>query len=175
MNAWRWVAIGAVGTIVVGLVLALVMIKLGLVPANADAKPSALERWAARTSLNATIAREAKDDPNPLPLDDENLDDGIKLYAANCMICHGAADGAASHVAKGLYQHAPQLGRHGVEDHAENESYWKIEHGIRLTGMPSFGKSLNEKQIWQLTMFLKHMDALPPGPRARWKKEPSQG
>jgi thiosulfate dehydrogenase len=170
----RYVALGAVGVIAAGLVAAYCAVMLGLVPANADAKPSALERWAAGTSLRATVARDAPKRPDPLPVDETNLAAGIKLYADNCMVCHGASDGQASNVAAGLYQRAPQLGKRGVEDDPEDDTYWKIEHGIRLTGMPSFGKSLKETQIWQLAMFLKHMDSLPPKALAAWKKLPSQ-
>lgn len=170
----RYVALGAAGMVAAGCVAAYCAVLLGLVPANADSKPSALERWAARTSLNATVAREAPKGSDPLPLDDTNLAAGIKLYADNCMVCHGASDGQASNVAAGLYQHAPQLGKHGVEDDPEGQAYWKIEHGIRLTGMPSFGKSLTQTQIWQLAMFLKHMDSLPPKAQEAWSKLPSQ-
>jgi len=160
--------------VVVLFVLAFVMVRFGFVPANADTKPSSLERWAAHTSLDATIRREASMAPNPLPLNDSNLIAGIKLYGTNCLVCHGAADGKPSNIAHGLYQHAPQLGHHGVEDDPEGETYWKIAHGIRLTGMPAFDNALDDKQIWQLTMFLKHMDALPPSAHAQWAKLPSQ-
>lgn len=174
MIPWRWVALGAAAVIVLGLLIAYAAVAFGLVPANADGKPSALERWAARKSLNATVQREAGTNANPLPVDDTNLKAGIKLYASNCAVCHGASDGKGSNVALGLYQHAPQLGKHGVEDDPEGETYWKIQHGIRLTGMPSFGKALNETQIWQVVMFLKHMDKLPPAAQEDWKKVPSQ-
>ena len=97
----------------------------------------------------------------------------MKLYADNCMVCHGASDGEASNIAAGLYQRAPQFGKHG-EDDPEGETYWKIDHGIRLTGMPSFGKSLTQTQIWQVATFLKHMDSLPPKSQTAWKKLPSQ-
>jgi thiosulfate dehydrogenase len=171
---FRLMALGAGLVVVLGLIVAYAAISFGLVPANSDAKPSGLERWAARTSLNATIHREASVAPNPLPLTDENLSAGLKLYASNCMSCHGASDGKASNIAHGLYQSAPQLGAHGVEDDPDGEIYWKVQHGIRFTGMPSFGKSLTDTQLWQLVMFLKQMDKLSPAVAAAWKKEPSQ-
>jgi thiosulfate dehydrogenase len=145
-------------------------------PANADAKPSKLETWAAKTSLHATLRREAPKAPNPLPLDDANLIAGIKLYGANCIVCHGGADAKVSNVARGLYQHAPQLAKDGVEDDPDGVTYWKLAHGIRLTGMPAFGPTLQERQLWQLTLFLKHMDRLPPAADKAWKalKNPAQ-
>ena len=171
---FRSMALGAGLVIVLGLIVAYAAISFGVVPANSDAKPSGLERWAARTSLNATIRRQMSTTQNPLPVTDENLTAGLKLYATNCMACHGASDGKASNIAHGLYQPAPQLGDRGVEDDPNGEIYWKVQHGIRFTGMPSFGKTLTDTQLWQLVMFLKQMDKLPPAVATAWKKEPTQ-
>jgi mono/diheme cytochrome c family protein len=143
-------------------------------PANADGKPSRVERWAARVSLHATLDREAPKIANPVPLNDANLVAGIKLYAANCAVCHGAADAKPSNIASGLYQKPPQLAKHGVEDDPAGVIYWKVDHGIRLTGMPAFGATLNDRQLWQLALFLKHMDGLPPAPQRVWKAVKSE-
>jgi len=165
---------GAVGVVVFGALAALTAVHFGLVPANADATPSALETWAAHTSLHATIRREAPRGANPVKLDDKNLLAGIKLYARDCAVCHGAIDGKASNVAMGLYQKPPQLAKDGVEDDPEGYTYWKVYHGIRMTGMPSFGHSLSQTEIWQLALFLKHMDALTPAAKKAWASIPSQ-
>jgi mono/diheme cytochrome c family protein len=140
-----------------------------MMPANADAKPPGVERWAAHMSLRGALAREAPKGANPVPLTDANLIAGVKLYAQNCAVCHGDASGTPSNVAKGLYQHPPQLAKDGVEDDPEGVTYWKIYHGIRFTGMPSFGHTLTDEQLWQLALFLKHMDGLPPAPQRVWK------
>ena len=165
----RAIVIGVVATLVALGFAAYIGVVAGMMPANADAKPSKLERWAARTSLAATIARGASTAPPPIAPTDANLIAGIKLYAANCAICHGASDAKPSRIASGLYQHPPQLAKDGVEDDPEGVTFWKIEHGIRFTGMPSFGKTLDNLQKWQLTLFLKHMDSLPPAPERTWK------
>lgn len=162
--------------VLTGVVLTLLLIAAGAyagvrggwMPANADSPPSHIETWAAKTSLRATVNREAPTQPNPVALSDENLIAGIKLYKQNCSVCHGASDGKPTNIARGLYQHAPQFAKHGVEDDPDGESYWKISHGIRLTGMPGFSKSLNDEQRWQLALFLKHMDALPQKANKVW-------
>lgn len=165
----RGFALGVVATLA-GIVLCVYVAAVsGALPANGDAKPSKLERWMARTSLRATLAREAPKVPNPVALTNEKLIAGIKVYAANCAVCHGTADGSPSNVARGLYQKPPQFVKDGVEDDPEDVTYWKVDHGIRLTGMPSFGKSLRVEQIWEVTLFLKHMDALPPAPQRAWR------
>ncbi len=171
---FRWMLAGAGLLLILVVIAAYAVVTFGLFPANADGRASALERWAAHTSLDATIAREAGHAPNPLPLTDENLEAGIKLYATNCMVCHGASDGESSNIASGLYQHPPRFGLFGREHDPDGDIYWTIQHGIRLTGMPSFSDALTPTQIWQLTLFLKNMHELPPGPDALWKKQPSQ-
>ncbi|MEO6104542.1 MAG: cytochrome c [Pseudoxanthomonas sp.] len=161
---------GILLTVVIGALAAYLFGRSGYMPANADARPGKLEIWAASTSLDATIAREAPTIPDPVPPTDVNLREGVALFATNCAVCHGSAKGdeAASPIARGLYQKPPQFASEGVEDDPEADSFWKIQHGIRLTGMPSFGDTLSEQQIWTLATFLKHMDKLPPSVRPAW-------
>jgi thiosulfate dehydrogenase len=148
-------------------------IVLGALPPGADEKPTGLETWAARKSLHATIERERGSFVNPLKPTDADLLAGVKLYGANCAVCHGAADGKASTLAKGFYIDAPQLATDGVEDDPEDETYWKLDHGIRFSAMPAFGATLSSDQLWQLSMFLNRMDKLPPAVDAAWKRLPS--
>jgi len=161
---------GIVFTLIVAVVGAYFLVQSGLIPANADVKPGWLETWMARTSLNATLRRDAPKAANPVAPTDENLLEGVRLFARNCAVCHGSAKGAASPspIAKGLYQKPPQLASDGVEDDPEGDSFWKIKHGIRLTGMPSFAATLSDAQIWTLALFLKHMDKLPPAAQQVW-------
>ena len=144
----------------------------GVVPAAADTGPIALERWAAGASLRATLAREAPKSPNPVPLTDANLIAGVQLYAQHCAICHGTAkgDASASAVARGEYPKPPQLATDGVEDDPEGVTFWKLAHGIRWTGMPSWKDALSDQQMWTLALFLKHMDKLPPAAQQVWQQ-----
>jgi thiosulfate dehydrogenase len=162
---------GVALTLAVALIGAYFLVRSGLVPANADAKPGRLETWMARTSLDATLRRDAPKGQNPVALTEQNLLNGVQLFAQNCAVCHGSAKGTASTspIAKGLYQQPPQLATDGVEDDPEGVSFWKIKHGIRLTGMPSFGYSLSDREIWTLALFLKHMDKLPPAVQQTWQ------
>lgn len=147
------------------------ILRAGLVPANADASPGWLETWAAHTSLDATLARDAPKGANPVALTDANLIAGIDLYGQHCAICHGTAKGeaSASAIAKGEYPAPPQLAINGVEDDPEGYSFWIIAHGIRWTGMPAWRGTLNDEQIWTLALFLKHMDKLPPAAQQAWQ------
>jgi thiosulfate dehydrogenase len=169
---FRGFVAGVVAAVFVAIIGGYVILQSGLVPANADAEPGPLETWAAQTSLHATLAREAPKGPDPVALTDENLIAGVDLYGQHCAICHGTAkgDASASPVAKGLYPRPPQLATDGVEDDPEGVSFWKITHGIRWSGMPSWKGALTDQQIWTLALFLKHMDKLPPAAQRAWEQ-----
>jgi len=168
----KGMVLGAALALALALIGAYSLVRSGLVPANADATPGRLETWMAQISLDATLRRDAPKGNNPVALTEQNLIHGVRLFAQNCAVCHGSAkgDASASPIAKGLYQKPPQMATEGVEDDPEGESFWKIKHGIRLTGMPSFGYTLSDREIWTLALFLKHMDKLPPAAQQTWQQ-----
>jgi mono/diheme cytochrome c family protein len=166
----KGIVLGIVLTVVLTAIAGYAIIRAGIMPANADEKPPGFEAWAARTSLHATLRHSAPKVNDPLPATNDNLTAGVKLYAQNCAVCHGDSGAKASNVAKGLYQKPPQLAKDGVEDDPDGVTYWKLAHGIRWTGMPAFDRTLSDKQIWQLTLFLKTMDHLPPAVEKAWKQ-----
>jgi hypothetical protein len=69
----RGFVFGILFTILVIVVGGYIALRNGVIPANADAKPSWFETWAAGTSLDATLDREAPKSANPVPLTDANL------------------------------------------------------------------------------------------------------
>ena len=162
---------GILAAIVVALAGGYLVLRNGLIPANSDATPGWFETWAAQTSLDATLDREAPKGANPIELTDANLIAGIELYREDCAFCHATAkcEASASPVAKGEYPRPPQLATDGVEDDTVGFSYWKIKHGIRWTGMPSWEGVLTDQQIWTLALFLKYMDKLPPAAKQAWQ------
>ena len=165
---------GFVGGVVAALVvLALVgfgAVKTGAVPARADGPLMLGERWAARTALNATIAREAPKEPYPFTQTDADIEQGARLYVQNCAVCHGTANSTSNAIARGLGVRPPQFNKNDVMDDPEGATYWRIEHGIRFTGMPAYGKSLDEKSIWQMAYFLKRTpDHLPAAAKNVWE------
>jgi thiosulfate dehydrogenase len=147
---------------------AYIFVKIGALPAGQDAQPGKLETWAAKTSLAATINRDTKGLASPLQPSESNLTAGANLYVSHCQVCHGGPDAKASSIAKGLTPDPPQLAKDGVEDDPEATTYWKVAHGIRFTGMPAFRATLSDPEMWQIALFVKHMNALPPGTRAAW-------
>ncbi|MFZ0662446.1 MAG: cytochrome c [Acidobacteriaceae bacterium] len=149
-------------------IAAYVYLKAGHPPVATADRPFPLERQFVRAPLHARIQAEM---PQGVPIQptDANLEAGARIYHDRCAVCHGFY-GHPSSFAKYMYPHAPQLWeRHhrnkavGVSDDPPGETWWKVNNGIRLTGMPAFDKILNSTQIWQVSLLLSRADRpLPP-------------
>jgi thiosulfate dehydrogenase len=168
----RW-AKRALAILVALALVAFLVVRAGLIPVNADTKPGAVERWVAMAALHAAVARDARGLHDPVAPTDSVLTAGVRMYHTHCAVCHGAADGKPSFVAQGLYQTPPQFAKDDVTDDPVEATYWKITHGIRLTAMPAYGKTLTSDQRWAIASFLRYQDSLPPGAEAAWKALPS--
>jgi thiosulfate dehydrogenase len=119
------------------------------------------EKMLAHKALNARIQREMPKNA-PIQGDEANLTAGAKIYREHCAVCHGLPAQHETAIATGMYPSPPKLleGK-GVTDDEPGESYWKVAHGIRLTGMPGFDKSLSETEMWQVSFLVAQADKLP--------------
>lgn len=133
----------------------------GFAPVATSAPPMPFEKTLASWALHARIEREM---PKTVPIqaDEANYLAGAHLYVEHCASCHGTPGRPETAIAQGEFPKPPQLFRgKGVTDDLPGETYWKIANGIRLTGMPGFGKSLSTTQVWQLSLLLANADKLP--------------
>jgi thiosulfate dehydrogenase len=129
--------------------------------------PMPLEKTVARMALRASIGS-ARDQKDSLPFGEDNMLAGANVYRAQCAVCHGAPGQARTAISKGMFPPPPQLFEKDdmVTDDAEGVTYWKVTHGIRLTGMPGFIGALSDTQRWQVTMLVAHADKLSPAVQA---------
>jgi len=133
----------------------------GRAPVATSAPPIPFEKTLARLGLHAYLDKLPHPAPQ-VPADEANVIAGAKIYKEQCATCHGLPNEPKSAVAKGMFPAPPELFKGtGVTDDEEWESYWKVENGIRLTGMPGFKGQLTEKQIWQATVLVKNADKIP--------------
>jgi mono/diheme cytochrome c family protein len=155
-----------VGGLILGLILVPFFVFLyftsGSAPVATTDSDMPFETFLAHKALNARIKKEMPKNV-PIPATEPNYVAGADLYKQHCAVCHGVPLAPKTAIAAGMYPHPPLLleGK-GVTDDEPGETYWKIFHGIRLTGMPAFSKSLNETQMWQMAILLANADKLPP-------------
>lgn len=160
--------IGFLTAVALGVLALFCYVRFGFVDPRADIEPSSLEKRIAMPALDASVDRRVPNMKNPILPTSENLLVGMKIYQATCSGCHG--DISHPHLAFGdsFYPRAPQF----VEDAAdmsENQNFYIIQHGVRLSGMPGWKTSLKEPEIWQVTTFLNNMNKLPSQISTAWK------
>lgn len=160
--------LGFLAGVIVILLGGFLWIRLGFVNPQADIPEDALEKNVAMPSLDASVDRRAPETRNPLQPTDTNLAAGMKIYQTNCASCHGDIQRPTGMFAEALYPRAPQFVQ-DAPDMPENQNFYIIEHGIRLSGMPAWKQVLSDRQAWQVTTFLSHMDKLPPDVSEQWK------
>lgn len=147
-----------IGIVLVPLVV-IVYLMYGKVPVAVNDPAFPYERQLVHIPLSARIQREMVG--THLEADATNLTAGARIYVDRCAVCHGLHSHPAA-IGNHMYPDAPQLlePHHnkpdvvGVSDDPVGETYWKVENGIRLTGMPSFKTQLSDPEMWQVSIFL---------------------
>lgn len=137
----------------------------GRMPVATSAPGLPMERTLVKRALKAAL----KQAPTAVPIkaDEAAFLAGAEVYRNHCAICHGVPGGRKSAIAKGQFPLPPQLFEPDkmVTDDSPGETYWKTQNGIRLTGMPGFGNSLSELQMWQVSLLLANADKISPAAR----------
>jgi len=106
----------------------------------------------------ASIARHATDAP-PIKLDDDAVvREGARAFAQRgCVNCHGAPGAQWAKFSEGLNPDPPDLAE-SAANRDPREIFWIVKHGIRMTGMPSFGATgVPDREIWTIAAFVKRL------------------
>src|SRR3546814_15103370 len=59
-----------------------------------------------------------------------------------------------------LYPQAPILFK--GSDRSASEQFWIIKHGIKMTAMPAWGKTHDDRLIWDMVAFIRQLPSLSP-------------
>jgi thiosulfate dehydrogenase len=143
-------------------IFAFVYLHFGHPPVAVADQPFPMEKQIVHVPLNARINAEMPKNP-PIEANEATFVAGATIYREQCAVCHGTFS-EASVIGKHMYPSAPHLWGHhgkdvvGVSDDPPGETYWKVANGLRLTGMPSFDKTLTENEMWQVTLLLANAD-----------------
>jgi mono/diheme cytochrome c family protein len=92
--------------------------------------------------------------------DDKSIRLGAGNYDAMCTPCHLSPRIEESELSRGLYPKPPSWREIGKVD--AGEAFWIIKHGIKMSGMPAWGKSMSDPHIWNIVAFVKTLPQLTP-------------
>lgn len=157
-------------TLVVLLAIPLLILATGVVNMAASNAPGMLEKKLATFAVERSLAVRAPNESNPLGEDPQAIATGLSHYKSMCMRCHGGPGVQPEEFAKGLNPPAPKFDG-PAKEMSEGELFRITKDGVRMTGMPAFGPSHKDDDIWMIVAFLKQL----PNLSAEQKHELEQG
>jgi mono/diheme cytochrome c family protein len=149
---------------------ALAFIYSGVYDVAASAPEGPVTRWILATARERSIDAHAAGIQVPAGLDDPaRLPIGVAHFAAHCAVCHGAPGVPRGDIGKGLNPQPADLAR--ISAHrSPAELFWVIKHGIKMTGMPSWGDH-SDDELWATVAFLKRLAGMTEQDYAKLVKE----
>lgn len=148
--------LGALAALV--LVYAAVLLSTGIYSVAADVPHWAFTHLVLEQVRTRSIAQQSAGIEIP-PLDNSALvTTGAGNYDAMCAGCHLKPGIESTEMSRGLYPAPPSLVQRPLENPAA--AFWVIKHGNKMSGMPAWGKSMDDQYVWGLVAFLRELPGI---------------
>nr|MBV6629549.1 c-type cytochrome [Oceanococcus sp. HetDA_MAG_MS8] len=154
----KGILVGSALTLATLFVGALAVSQFGLVNVAATKHDAAAVDWFLHSTYHNAVSRQAKRVVVPEGLNARNnVLVGARNFEAMCSTCHTPPGLSETPTATGMNPQPPQLlnmASHGTPA----EQFWVISNGVRMTGMPAFGPTHEDDELWALVAFLQAME-----------------
>jgi len=147
--------VGFVSALVLLGIAGVVYVYSGKFDVAASSSHNAFERWLFNTTMERSVVTRSGGVNDPPPFTDDMIRDGFEHYDEMCTTCHGGPGIERSEIGKGLNPQAPNLAN-AIKDWTPRQLFWVIKHGhgVKMTGMPSFGATHNDEEVWSIVVFI---------------------
>lgn len=145
-----------VGILLSGLVGLFVLPMIGVFDMTATGDKNILDYWG-ETNLDSIISKRAPKTTLPATADPTQ---GLVYYTAICIHCHGGPGAPREEWAQNMLPKPPELWQADSQELSDGELFYIINNGIRMTGMPAFGPTHSEKDIWNMVAIVRQLDKL---------------
>ena len=113
------------------------------------------------STMDRSVAARDGDIEVPPLTDAKMIATGAASYDKLCTACHLAPGMEENQLRAGLYPKPPSFARRRRPGNAK-EQFWIIKHGIKMTGMPAWGVSYPDSDIWNIVAFFQTMPSMKP-------------
>jgi plastocyanin/mono/diheme cytochrome c family protein len=149
-----------VAVLVLAIAAALIVIYSGIYNIAADDSHFDMVRWTLATAKRNSVAQYAENIVAPQDLAAEaRVQAGAQMYRETCVQCHLAPGMSPTPLHEGLKPTPPKFAE-GLPDFAPRELFWIVKHGYKMTGMPAWGKTHTDEEIWDAVAFLARLPNL---------------
>ena len=152
--------VGALITLLILVAIAAAIIFGGLFPVAASVKDGTAFRWAVMEAREHNVQRSAKGLTAPR-FTAADISEGGSHYKGMCQACHGGPGAEPGEFAPGMNPRPPNLAR-AAGDLSVEQVFWIAKNGIRMTGMPAFGKTDEDEELWKVAAFVKALPKVSP-------------
>ena len=118
-----------------------------------------ITRWALSQTVHRSIEQQATGIDVPELGSQGQLLAGAANFDAMCSECHAPPGRRQSVAARGMYPRPPGL-THAAEKKSAGEIFWVIKNGIKASGMPAWGGSHSDEDMWAMTAFVEKLPDL---------------
>jgi mono/diheme cytochrome c family protein len=149
----RWMLV-----VLIALALAAVVVIVGFTQIKLDAlqEPGHLETVVATQAKHLLVRWNSREGIPPSPANlQASIEEGDKLYGTDCAMCHGSDGHTLTDNGRWMYPRASDLTSRAVRRYSDRELFWIVKNGIRLSGMPAFGKVESDEHIWNLVHYVR--------------------
>ncbi|MCF6336702.1 MAG: cytochrome c [Gammaproteobacteria bacterium] len=115
--------------------------------------------WVLETTRENSIETRAASIVVPPTKGDKQIDSGFRSYREMCAMCHTPPGGTDSPITKGMNPSPPDLAK-SAEHMSAAELFWATKNGIRMTGMPAWGVTHKDGELWDIIAFVKKLPGM---------------
>jgi mono/diheme cytochrome c family protein len=153
----------AVGVGVLALLTAIVAALPSLFTLSALPEPGRTETLLATRAKHYLIHRSTHEVIPPAPADQQvRIKEGERLFGTECGACHGNSGHNPTDAGRWMYPRAADLTSRDSQSYSDRELFWIVKNGIRLSGMPAFGKVESDEHIWDLVFYVRSLPKMNP-------------
>ena len=114
------------------------------------------ETFVATRAKHFLVRRSSREGIPPTPAAQESsAKEGERLFGTECGACHGNSGHNPTDAGRWMYPRAADLTSRDSQSYSDQELFWIIKNGIRLSGMPAFGKVESDDHIWDLVLYVR--------------------
>jgi mono/diheme cytochrome c family protein len=130
-------------------------------------EPGRMETLLATKAKHYLVHKSTRAGIPPAPADRQAaVKEGDRLFGTECGACHGNSGHNPTDAGRWMYPRAADLTSRDSQSYSDQEAFWIIKNGIRLSGMPAFGRVESDDHIWDLVFYVRALPkATPEGGR----------
>jgi len=148
---------------IVAVVVVLIVIVLMRFNLSALPEPGRFETRVTTLGKRFLIGRASEHGIPPRPADKRaSVSAGGTHYGLDCSVCHSDDGRGQTPLGRGMYPRVADLTSQRVQSYSDQELFWIIQNGIRLSGMPAFGNVETEDHIWDLVNYVRTLSGKVP-------------